>query len=89
LLSVGYEVAGIGDGASMILILWKSPTLINETGEGALEQTTRSLGQNVRDSRKEPCTSLKKTSVSLDKGSINKVTVKDLSKKGSLLLLVL
>jgi hypothetical protein len=31
LLSVGYEVAGIGDGASKILTPWKSPTLINET----------------------------------------------------------
>jgi hypothetical protein len=33
LLSVGYEVASIGDGASKILTLWKSPTLINEIGE--------------------------------------------------------
>jgi hypothetical protein len=89
LLSVGYEVAGIGDGSSKILTLWKSPTLINETGEGASEQTTHSLGQNVRDSRKEPCTSSKKTSVFLDKGSLKKVTIKDLSKKGSLLLFVL
>jgi hypothetical protein len=31
LLSVGYEVAGIEDGTSKILTLWKSPTLINET----------------------------------------------------------
>jgi hypothetical protein len=89
LLSVGYEVAGIGDGASKILTLWKSPTLINEIGEGASEQTTHLLGQNVRDSRKEPCTSSKKTSISLDKGSGKKVTIKDLSKKGSLLLFVL
>jgi hypothetical protein len=80
LLSVGYKVASIGDGASKILTLWKSPMLINETGEGASEQTTSSLGQNVRDSGKEPCTSSKKTSVSLDKGSVKKVTVKDLSK---------
>jgi hypothetical protein len=89
LLSVGYEVAAIKDGASKILTLWKSPTLINETGEGALEQMTHSLGQNVRDSGKEPCTSSKKTSVSLDKGSGKKVIVKDLSKKGSLFMFVL
>jgi hypothetical protein len=57
LLSVSYEVAGIGDGTSMILTLWKSPTLINETGEGASEQTTHLFRQNVRDSGKEPCTS--------------------------------
>jgi hypothetical protein len=44
LLSFGYEAAGIGDGASKILTLWKSPTLINETGEEASEQTLHSLG---------------------------------------------
>jgi hypothetical protein len=91
LLSVGYEVAGIRDGASKILTLWKSPTLINETGEEASEQTIHSLGQTARDPGKEPCTSSKKTSVSLDKpsvGSGKKVIIKDLSKKGSLLLLV-
>jgi hypothetical protein len=32
LLSVGYEVAGVKGGSSKILTLWKSPTLINETG---------------------------------------------------------
>jgi hypothetical protein len=92
LLSVGYEVAGIGDGASKILTLWKSPTLINETGEGASEQTLHSLGQIARDSGKEPCTSSKKTYVSLDKPSASsrkKVTIKNLSKKGSLPLLIL
>jgi hypothetical protein len=91
-LSVGYEVAGIRDGASKILTLWKSPTLINEIGEGASEQTLHSLGQTARDSGKEPCTSSRKTSVSLDKPSASsgkKVTIKDLSKKGSLLLLFL
>jgi hypothetical protein len=31
LLSVGYEVADVGGGASKILTLWKSRTLINET----------------------------------------------------------
>jgi hypothetical protein len=92
LLSVGYEVAGIGDGASKILTLWKSPTLINEIGEGASEQTLHPLGQPARDSGKEPCTSSRKTSVCLDKPSASlgkKVTIKDLSKKGSLLLSVL
>jgi hypothetical protein len=33
LLSVGYEVADVGGGASKILTLWKSPTLINEIVE--------------------------------------------------------
>jgi hypothetical protein len=89
LLSVGYEVADVKGDASKILTLWKSPTLINETGEGVSEQSTQLLEQNVCDSGKEPCTSSKKTSVSLDKGSRKKVIVKDLSKKGSLLLPVL
>jgi hypothetical protein len=86
LLSVGYEVVDVGGGASKILTLWKSPTLINETG-GVSEQSTHLLGQHVRDSGKEPYTSLKKTSASLDKGSRKKVIVRDLSKKGLLLLL--
>jgi hypothetical protein len=92
LLNVGYEAAGVGEGASKILTLWKSPTLINETVEGASEQTLHSLRQVVRDSGKEPCTSLKKTSVSMDKPSASsgkKVTIQNLSNKGSLLLLVL
>jgi hypothetical protein len=54
LLSVGYEVADVRGGASKILILWKSPTLINEIGEGVSEQSTQLLEQNVRDSGKEP-----------------------------------
>jgi hypothetical protein len=44
LLSVGYEADGIGDGTSKILTLWKSPILINETGEGASEQTLHLFG---------------------------------------------
>jgi hypothetical protein len=82
LLSVGYDVASVKGGSSKILTLWKSPTLINETGEGVSEHSTQLLEQSVRDSGKEPCTSSKKTSVSLDKDLIKKVTVKDLSKKG-------
>jgi hypothetical protein len=90
LLSVSYEVTGIGGGASKILTLWKSPTLINETGEGASKQMLHSLGEAARDSGKGHCTSSKKTSVSLYEPSASsgkKVTIKDLSKKGSLLLL--
>jgi hypothetical protein len=88
LLSVGCEVAGNRDDASRILTLWKSPALIDETGEGGSEQSLHSLGQTVRDSGKEPRSSSKKTSVSLDKpseSSRKKVTMQNLSKKGSLL----
>jgi hypothetical protein len=76
--------SGVGGGASEILTLWKSPILINETGEGASEQTPHSFGEAARDSRKRHCTSSKKTCVSLDKPSASlgkKVTDKDLSKK--------
>jgi hypothetical protein len=52
LLSVGYEVAGVGGGTSEILTLWKSPILINETGEGALEQTLHLFGETAQDSGK-------------------------------------
>jgi hypothetical protein len=69
LLSVDYEVAGIGDGASRVLTLRKSPTLITETREGALEQTLHSLRQTPHDLGKQPCTSSKKSSTSLNRTS--------------------
>jgi hypothetical protein len=81
LLSVGSKVADVGGGASKILTLWKSPTLIDETGEGVSEHSTQLLEQNVRDSGKDPRTSSKETPVSQDKSSRKKVTAKDLSKK--------
>jgi hypothetical protein len=34
LLSVGCRATGVGGGGSEILTLWKSPTLVDETGEG-------------------------------------------------------
>jgi hypothetical protein len=86
LLSVGCEVSRNRDGASRILTLWKSPALIDETREGGSEQSLHSLGQTVRDSGKEPRSSSKKTSVSLGKASTSsgkKVTIQNLSKKGS------
>jgi hypothetical protein len=89
LLSVGCKAARIGDGTSKILTLWKSPTLVDETGEGASEQTSRLPGKTARDSRKRPCTSSKKALVSSGKPSASsgkKINNKDLSKKGSLLL---
>jgi hypothetical protein len=57
LLSAGYEATGIGDGTSKILTLWKSPILINETEEGASEQTLHSFGEAARYSGKGHCTS--------------------------------
>jgi hypothetical protein len=54
LLSVGFEAASIRSGASKILILWKSPTLVDETGEEASEQMSRRPGEVARDSGKGP-----------------------------------
>jgi hypothetical protein len=83
LLSVGFEAASIGDGASKILTLWKSPTLVDETGEGVSEQTSRLPGDAVRDSGKKPCSSSKRISTS----SGQTLFAKD--KKGSLLFTTL
>jgi hypothetical protein len=84
LLSVGYKVASIGDGTSKILTLWKSPTLVDETGEGASEQTFRLLGETARDSGKGSCTLSKKTSISSGKPSAS--SRKKITDKKELLL---
>jgi hypothetical protein len=88
LLSVGFKAASIRNGASKILTLWKSPTLVDETGEEASEQTSRLPGKVVRDSEKGPHSALWKTSASLGKSSSTsekKVTLQNLSKQGSFL----
>jgi hypothetical protein len=90
LLSVGREVARNKGGAPRILTLWESSALIDETGEGGSEQSLHLLGGAVRDSGKEPRSSLKKTSASLGKSSSSsgkKVTVQNLSKQGSSLFI--
>jgi hypothetical protein len=90
LLSVGCELAGVGDGASGILTLRKSPILINETGEGASDQTLHLLDETAQDSGKGHCTPSKKTSISLGEPSTSSgrmLTAKD--KKGSLLFTTL
>jgi hypothetical protein len=58
LLSVGFEAASIGNDASKILTLCKSPTLVDETREEGSEQT----GGVTRESRKGPHSAQKKTS---------------------------
>jgi hypothetical protein len=63
LLSVCCEAAGTGGDTSTILTLWKSSTLVHETG-GASEQTSRLPGETARDSGKKPCISSKRTSTS-------------------------
>jgi hypothetical protein len=90
LLSVGCEVVRNKGGAPKILMLWKSSALVDETGEGGSEQSLHSLGGAVHDSRKDPRSSLKKTSASLGKsssGSGKKVTLQNLSRQGSTLFI--
>jgi hypothetical protein len=86
LLSVGYEVTGVGGGAREILTLWKSPMLINETREGASEQMLHLFGEAAQDFGKGHNSSLKKTPMSLGKSSTSsgkKLATKN--KKGSFL----
>jgi hypothetical protein len=88
LQSVGFETASIGSDASKILTLWKSPTLVDEIGEKASEQTSRLPGEVARDPGKGPHSAQKKISASLGKSSLNsgkKVTLQNLSKQGSFL----
>jgi hypothetical protein len=83
LLSVGFEAASIGSGASKILTLWKSLTLVDDTREGS-EQT----GGVARESGKGPHSALRRTSASQGKTSSSsgkKVTMQNLSKQGSFL----
>jgi hypothetical protein len=84
LLSVGFEAASIGSGASKILTLWKLPTLVDDTGEGGSEQT----GGVARESGKDPHSVVRRASVSQGKTSSSsgkKVTMQNLSRQGSFL----
>jgi hypothetical protein len=86
LLSVGYEVTGVGGGAPEILTLWKLPVLIHETGEGASEQTLHLFGEAEQGFGKGHSSSSKKTPTSLGKSSTSsrkKLATK--YKKGSFL----
>jgi hypothetical protein len=73
-------MAATGDGASKLLTLWNSSEFMDETGEGASEQARQPLSKTVRDSRKQPSTSLKKTSTSSK--CAGQVAIETLSQKG-------
>jgi hypothetical protein len=62
LLSVGCEVTSNKGGAPRILTLCKSPALIDETGEGGLDESLETLEGVACDSRRGPRSSLKKAS---------------------------
>jgi hypothetical protein len=86
MLSVGYEVTGVGGGAPKILTLWKLPMLTTETWEGASEQTLHLFGEAAQEFGKGHNSSLKKIPTSLGKSSTSlgkKLATKD--KNGSFL----
>jgi hypothetical protein len=80
LLSVGYEMAAAGDGAIKLLMLWNSSEFMDESGEGAPKQAPQLLSKTIRDSGKQPSSSLKKTSTTSERAG--QVAIETLNKKG-------
>jgi hypothetical protein len=87
LLRVGFETIGVGGKASKFLTLWKSSTIVDETGEGAPEQPEEA----AQGSEKRPL-SISETTPSpqgkASSGSTKQVTMQHFSKQGSLILTV-
>jgi hypothetical protein len=81
LLSVGYEKDDARDGTPKFLTLWDSSKIVDETGEGASEQTSPPLIGTPHDSAKQPSTSLQK--IFSDSVPPSRITVETLSRKGS------
>jgi hypothetical protein len=89
LLSVGFKVTSIGSGASKTLTLWKSPALVDETGE---EGSDDSLEGIACISRKVADSSQKNASASAGKSSSSsrkKVIMKNYIRQGSSLFLMI
>jgi hypothetical protein len=85
LLRVGFETIGVGGKTSKFLTLWKSSTIVDETGEGASEQPEEA----AQGSEKRPL-SISETTPSpqgkASSGSTKQVTMQHFSKQGSLIL---
>jgi hypothetical protein len=89
LLSVGFKVTSIGSGASKTLTLWKSPALVDETGE---EGSDDSLEGIACISWKVADSSQKNASASAGKSSSSsrkKVIMKNYIRQGSSLFLMI
>jgi hypothetical protein len=87
LLSVGFEITGVGSKMSKILTLWKSPVIVDETGGESSEQPEGA----ARDSEKGPHPSPEATPLSRGKassGSTKQVTMRHISKQGSFLFII-
>jgi hypothetical protein len=86
LLSVGFKTTSIGSKTSMILTLWKSPVVVDETGGEGSEQP----GGAARDSEKVLHSAPETTPSSQGKvssSSTKKVSMQNLSKQGSFLFI--
>jgi hypothetical protein len=85
LLSVGFEITGVGSKMSKILTLWKSPVIVDETGGESSKQPEGA----ARDSEKGPHPSPEATPSSRGKasGSTKQVTMRHFSKQGSFLFI--
>jgi hypothetical protein len=86
LLSVGFETTGIGSKTSKFLTLWKSSTIVDETGGEGSEQPEGA----AQDSEKGPHPTSETTPSSRGKtssGSAKQVTMQHFSKQGSFLFI--
>jgi hypothetical protein len=85
LLRVGFETSGVGGKTSRFLTLWKSSTIVDETGEEASERPEEA----AQSSEKRPL-SISETTPSpqerASSGSTKQVTMQHFSKQGSFIL---
>jgi hypothetical protein len=85
LLRVGFETIGVGGKTSKFLTLWKSSTIVDETGEEASERPEEA----AQGSEKRPLSISETTPSSQGKassGSTKQVTMQHFSKQGLLIL---
>jgi hypothetical protein len=86
LLSVGFEITGVGSKMSKILTLWKSSVIVDETGGESSEHPEGA----AQDSEKEPHPTSETTPSSRGKassGSAKQVTMQHFSKQGLFLFI--
>jgi hypothetical protein len=84
-LRVGFETSGVGGKTSKFLTLWKSSTIVDETGEEASERPEEA----AQGSENRPLSISETTPSSHGKtssGSTKQVTMQHFSKQGSFIL---
>jgi hypothetical protein len=78
LLRVGFETTGVGSKTSKFLTLWKSPAIVDETGEEASERPSQDSERGPHSVSETTPSSRGKTS----SGSTKQVTMQHFSKQG-------